>query len=278
MENEKVSVIIPIWKSFRTLDKCLKCVLKQDYPNFEVLVIYTKNDESAKIAKKYSVHDSRVKLIEVPWRFQAEKRNAGILMSNGKYVLFIDSDQYVPSNLIRKCVEASKKFNVDTIIIPERRADSKGYLVKSLNLIKSISKENIGNIPRFFKRKVFDIVGLQDPKCIYCEDSDFNWRLELAKISRKEIDTTIIHDEEISFKAMFYKPYYTSIGLKALKDKWGDHYDKIIKERKKHIKKRRISIFRFILRHPQYSLGIFIVLIFRAFIRRLSRWIFGITP
>jgi glycosyltransferase involved in cell wall biosynthesis len=278
MENEKVSVIIPIWKSFRTLDKCLKCILKQDYPNFEVLVIFTKNDESIDIAKKYSTYDSRVKLIEVPCRFQAEKRNVGVLNSNGEYILFIDSDQYAPSNLIRKCVETSKRFNADTIVIPERRAQSKGYLSKSFNLVKLIGKEEIEGIPRFFNRKVFDIVGLQDPKCIYCEDSDFNWRLKLAGISRAEVDATIIHDEEISFRAMFYKPYFTSIGLKALRDKWKDYYDKIIVDRKKSVSKRRVLIFRFILRHPQYSLGILIVLIFRAFIRRLSRWRFGITP
>jgi len=278
MENEKVSVIIPIWKSFRTLDKCLKCILKQDYPNFEVLVIFTKNDKSINIAKKYSAYDSRVKLIEVPWRFQAEKRNAGVLISNGKYILFIDSDQYVPPNLIRKCVETSKRFNTDTIVIPERRAQSRGYLSKSFNLVKLIGKEKIEDIPRFFNRKVFDIVGLQDPKCIYCEDSDFNWRLKLAGISRAEVDAVIIHDEEISFRTMFYKPYFTSVGLKALRDKWKDHYDKIIVNKKESISKRRILIFRFILRYPQYSLGIFIVLIFRAFIRRLSRWRFGIAP
>lgn len=278
MKDEKVSVIVPIWRSFKTLDKCLKSILEQDYPNFEVLVIYTKNDKSIEIAKKYSIQDSRVKLIEVPWRFQAEKRNTGILMSSGEYILFIDSDQYIPPNLIRKCIETSKKFNADSIIIPEKRIEPRRYLAKSLNIVKLIGKERMENIPRFFRRKVFDIVGLQDPKCIYCEDSDFNWRLKLAGINRTEVAISIIHDEEVSFKAMFYKPYYTAPGLKALKDKWGDYYNKIIKERGKNINRKRMLIFHFILRHPQYSLGIFIVLIFRAFIRRFSKWRFGVTP
>ncbi len=100
---EKISVVIPVYNSQKYLEKCLDSVLNQTYNNFEVILIDDGSTDSSfelcqSIIKNNSNKD--IKLIHQQNRGVSSARNAGIDNSTGDYIVFIDSDDQVDSDML----------------------------------------------------------------------------------------------------------------------------------------------------------------------------------
>ena len=96
------SIIIPLYNRESTINKTLNSVLKQVFLDFEVIVIDDCSvDDSYKIACKFQVLDSRVKVLRNEINQErCVSRNKGILNSKGKYICFLDSDdEFLPNHL-----------------------------------------------------------------------------------------------------------------------------------------------------------------------------------
>lgn len=101
-----VSIIVPIYNSQEYLHKCLNSILRQSYRNFELILVDDgSKDDSGKILDDYKSRDSRIIVIHKPNGGVSSARNAGLEVAQGKYILFIDSDDYVEENYVQTMLE-----------------------------------------------------------------------------------------------------------------------------------------------------------------------------
>ena len=99
MKEPLVSIIVPVYNAQEYLSKCIESILNQTMKDFELILINDgSNDKSPKICDKYSLRDSRIKVIHKENEGVSIARNTGINISRGKYIVFADSDDYVDEN------------------------------------------------------------------------------------------------------------------------------------------------------------------------------------
>ena len=114
MNDEKISVIIPIYNAEKTLDRCLDSVVKQTYKNLEIILLNDgSKDESANICNKWKSADERIIVVNKNNSGSADTRNKGLDLSTGEYILFIDSDDFVDHTICEKLLHALKSNNAD---------------------------------------------------------------------------------------------------------------------------------------------------------------------
>ena len=89
----KFSIIIPVYNTEKYLEKCISSVINQKYKNFEVILIDDgSKDNSGAICDEYAKKDNKVKVIHQINAGVSTARNVGIKNANGKYIIFLDSD------------------------------------------------------------------------------------------------------------------------------------------------------------------------------------------
>lgn len=114
--EEKISVIIPVYKAEEFLTRCLESILTQTYNNLEIILIDDGSpDNSGKICDEYAKKDKRIKVIHKQNEGVSVARNIGIENSTGKYITFIDSDDWIDKYAYEKMLEQMKKNNVDVV-------------------------------------------------------------------------------------------------------------------------------------------------------------------
>lgn len=98
-----VSIIVPVYNVEKYLAKCIESILSQTYRDIEVLLIDDgSTDGSADICKEYSRQDDRIRYIRQENGGLGNARNRGIQEASGKYILFIDSDDYIAENMVEQ--------------------------------------------------------------------------------------------------------------------------------------------------------------------------------
>ena len=123
----KFSIIVPVYNVEKYIKKCLDSIINQSYKNFEVIIINDgSKDSSEEIIKKYK--DSRIKYYKQDNQGLSMARNNGVLKSNGDYLLFVDSDDYINKDLLKVLNESLDKeydlirFQVDYDINGEKKS------------------------------------------------------------------------------------------------------------------------------------------------------------
>lgn len=113
----KVSIIVPVYNSEKTLVRCLESILKQSYCNIEILCVNDgSTDSSINILKKYAKMDKRVVIIDQKInKGVAYTKNHGIKKASGDFICFVDSDDYVEEKMIEKMYLFSTKNNLDIV-------------------------------------------------------------------------------------------------------------------------------------------------------------------
>lgn len=97
----KISIIIPIYNSALTLQRCLDSIILQTYQNWEAILINDgSSDTSLEICKKYIKKDNRFYLFDIPNGGVSHARNVGISHASGDYITFVDSDDYILENYL----------------------------------------------------------------------------------------------------------------------------------------------------------------------------------
>lgn len=94
---KKYSVIIPVYNVEKYLDRCILSLLKQSYEDFELILVNDcSTDKSLEVCRQYEKRDSRVFVLnQEKNQGVSAARNRGIVCASGKYILFIDSDDFV---------------------------------------------------------------------------------------------------------------------------------------------------------------------------------------
>lgn len=111
---EKISVLVPIYNSEKYLNRCIESILNQTYANIEIVLIDDEStDNSYNIIKNYETIDERVKVIQIKNNGVADARNKAIDNATGKYITFVDSDDYIEKDYIETLYNNLIKYNAD---------------------------------------------------------------------------------------------------------------------------------------------------------------------
>ncbi len=106
-----LSIIIPIYNAENYLRQCVDSVLSQDFQDYELWLIDDgSNDSSIDIIKEYAKGDKRIKTAFIKGSGPAIPRNYGMRRAAGEYILFIDSDDYLPVNALSILVKKAMEF------------------------------------------------------------------------------------------------------------------------------------------------------------------------
>ena len=141
-DNSLVSIIVPVYNSEKYLNKCIKSILIQTYKNIELILINDGSiDNSGYLCDAYTNIDHRVKVMHVKNSGVSAARNKGIEAAVGKFIEFVDSDDYIEQNMIETLVNEINK-NVDIVLCGYKRLykDSNGTIaVNNSSLYKEVA-------------------------------------------------------------------------------------------------------------------------------------------
>lgn len=116
----KASIIVPVYKVEKYLNRCIESILNQSYTDFELILVDDGSpDNCPQICDEYARKDKRVIVIHKENGGLSDARNTGIEWalknSNSEWITFIDSDDYIKENLLEKSIFSAIKYNVDII-------------------------------------------------------------------------------------------------------------------------------------------------------------------
>ena len=102
MQNEPlISVIVPVYKVEKYLDRCVESIVDQTYKNLEIILVDDGSpDNCPAMCDAWAAKDNRVRVIHKENGGLSSARNAGLYLMSGMYVSFVDSDDYIDSNMI----------------------------------------------------------------------------------------------------------------------------------------------------------------------------------
>ena len=115
MKKPDISIIVPVYNTEKYLERCLTSLIEQTKKEIEIIIINDgSTDNSEKIIKKYK--DSRIKYIKNVNQGIGATRNEGIEKAQGKYIMFVDSDDYIEQDTCEVLFTKAEKDNLDMVI------------------------------------------------------------------------------------------------------------------------------------------------------------------
>ena len=116
--GEKISIIVPVYKTEKYIERCIESILRQSYHNFELILVDDGTpDNSGQICDEYSKKDNRIKVIHQQNSGQSVARNNAFKVATGDYYCFIDSDDYVADDLLEKLYNLLTDNNADISVV-----------------------------------------------------------------------------------------------------------------------------------------------------------------
>ena len=112
----EISIIVPVYNAEKYLERCLNSLLHQSFSDFELLLIDDgSTDMSSQICDQYAKVDERVKIFHQANAGAGAARNSGLDHACGKYIMFVDSDDYVSADFFKIMYEWIEKLKCDIV-------------------------------------------------------------------------------------------------------------------------------------------------------------------
>ena len=131
-ESVMISVIVPVYNGERYLAECVDSILSQSYADLELILVDDGSvDSTAAICDKYAESDSRVKVIHQANAGVSAARNAGMDISRGKYITFVDGDDWLNRDALRHMVDRMESDPVEILLcnmVKKRPTGEKKYI------------------------------------------------------------------------------------------------------------------------------------------------------
>ena len=113
----EISIIVPVYNVEKYLTRCIDSILNQTFTDFELILVDDgSTDKSGVICDKYSKIDSRIKVIHSKNEGAAQARNYGLDIAKGKFIGFVDSDDYINRDMYQILYENINKYNCDICV------------------------------------------------------------------------------------------------------------------------------------------------------------------
>jgi len=257
-ENLLVSVIIPTKNSEATIEKCLRSIRNQTYPNIEIILVdnYSR-DNTREIAQK---HGARIYL-KGPER--SSQVNFGVRKAKGKYVYRVDSDFVLEASVVEEAVTKCETQGYDAVAVHNTSDPTVSFWSKVRKLERDCYRDDEFNIgARFLKREVFEAVGGFNETLVAAEDYDLHNKLLERGFKVGRIRAQEVHiGEPKTLGEIARKHYYYGKTIR-------NYIKKNPQRAKRQLSPVRLSYFRYksqFLRNPVLAVGFIIYQFVRYF-------------
>ena len=194
-ENIELSIIIPVYNTKNYLPQCLDSILSQTNNNIEIICVNDgTTDSSLEILKKYQNQNENIQIINQKNKGAGAARNKGLACAKGKYVLFIDSDDWINQNLINTILDYTQTTNCDIFCFNGALFDNKKqkfngetffhpnninpvlqkYSLCSHKDFSHIFYNNLSSVNKAYKREFLLKNNIRFPENIHFEDWIFH--------------------------------------------------------------------------------------------------------
>lgn len=180
----RYSVIVPLYNAESTIKACIESVLNQTYKDFELIIVDDgSTDNGGKLCDEYAKNFDNVKVFHVENGGAGNARNLGISLSNGEYLLFLDSDDEWENSLL----ESVKGYTSDVITFGYQISYGQKVLTKKiieeseefnvLNAVKILENQGAFNVVwnKVYKSEILKAISF--PQENSCEDLIYNCRV-----------------------------------------------------------------------------------------------------
>ena len=207
MNNELISIIVPIYNTEKYLRQCLDSIINQTYTNFEVLLVNDgSTDSSGMICQEYVENDSRFRYFEKDNGGVASARNLGLERSGGAYITFIDSDDWVEPNYLDVLYTALKENDTDVAISTYKRFAQDGVFYFRIYSRKDDEFLNIGTRSRDSFLEILPRLG----------ELDHSFYSISSKLIKREIIGNLLFDEQISYAEDLNFFFHLYLGVESV--------------------------------------------------------------
>lgn len=186
-----LSIIVPIYNAEKSLKRCIDSILGQVYRDFELILVNDgSKDSSGSICDSYAAQDARVRVIHKENSGVSDSRNLAISQARGKYIQFLDSDDWITSDASHLMVRAAESQNCDLVItdfyrVIGERLSQKGDIEEDQVMTREEFAEHMMGNPadfyygvlwnKLFRREIIETHQLKMNSAIsWCEDFMFN--------------------------------------------------------------------------------------------------------
>lgn len=186
-----VSIIVPVYNAENYLVRCVGSVLNQEYTNFELILVDDgSRDNSGAVCDSFAERDGRVRVVHKENTGVSDSRNKAIEQAKGKYLQFLDSDDWLTPEATKLFVRSAESSGCDMVIADFYRVSGdnlshKGDIEKEGLLTRqefaALMMENPADFyygvlwNKLFKRELIERLHLRmDPEISWCEDFIFN--------------------------------------------------------------------------------------------------------
>lgn len=153
------SIIVPVYKVEKYLDQCIQSILSQTYKNYELILVDDGSpDNCPRICDNYAANDTRVKVIHKSNGGLSEARNFGLAKANGKFIIFLDSDDFWCSkNNLKNIYDKLIKENVDILILGKKKYYQNSNCYSDIVIPKISKKTEVysENIKQLMENNIF---------------------------------------------------------------------------------------------------------------------------
>lgn len=195
-----VSIIVPVYNAEATLRRCVESVLSQEYTDFQLILADDgSTDGSGAICDAFASQDSRVKVMHKANTGVSDTRNQAISIAQGRYLQFLDADDWITPNATKLLVRAAEEDRCDMVIsdffrVVGERVSPKGDIDKDGPLTREEYVAHMMENPadfyygvlwnKLYRRDIIEEHHLRmDPAVSWCEDFLFN--LEYIRHARR---------------------------------------------------------------------------------------------
>lgn len=187
--DKLISVIVPVYKAEKYLDRCIKSLVNQTYKNIEILLIDDGSpDASPVICDNWAKKDSRVKAFHKSNSGVAAARRSGVAAASGEYIMFLDSDDWVRADTCEYLLSLINRGNYQAACCsyclteddtePAETADEELTVLDNKGIIKGLYDYSLWSMCfKLFKKELFDKAEIPEINLTVSEDLLTNFYL-----------------------------------------------------------------------------------------------------
>jgi len=191
-----VTIVVPCYNVDEYIEKCAKSIIAQTYKKLEILFVDDGSvDKTGEILDE--LNDNRVEVMHINNGGLSNARNIGIEKASGKYICFIDGDDYIEQNYVEKLLTAALKADADIVACGFCDVDESGRIIKKHSKVD-------GELTLSGRRAVEDYLSTKNT--VYSMAWNKIYKTELFKSNDIKYPVGRLHEDEYTT----YKLYYYS--------------------------------------------------------------------
>ena len=191
MSRPSVSIIVPVYNVAPYLERCLESIARQTCPEFEALLVDDgSTDQSREICRLFVEKDARFHLLTQQNQGASAARNLAMDQAQGKYLQFVDGDDWLPLDAVQSILHAAEATGCDLVVahfyrVEKGRVAQRGHIKKDRMMTRREYAEEMVKAPanfyygvmwnKLYRRAIVEADHLRCPADIsWCEDFLFN--------------------------------------------------------------------------------------------------------